>query len=58
MITHRWKSFLFVMLGVAVGIQIVSLFKTGELNIEALGSLMAVTFLIVLFNLGFNLYKK
>ncbi|MFZ3580427.1 hypothetical protein [Virgibacillus sp. DJP39] len=54
----RLKSFLSSIVGVLVGIMIISIIRNGQIDWGTIGGLLAITFLILFFRLGLNLYKK
>lgn len=54
----RLKTFLYGILGVLVGISIVSIIKDGGINWSEIGYTLGMAFIILLFILGLNLYKK
>ncbi|WP_226036754.1 hypothetical protein [Aquibacillus saliphilus] len=56
--TSRLKSFLSGILGVLVGIMIISIIREGQIDWDTIGFLLTATFLILFFRLGLNLYKK
>lgn len=54
----KLKTFLSGIAGALVGIMAVSLIRNGEIDWDTIGTLITVTFLILFFRLGLNLYKK
>lgn len=55
---NRLKTFLSGIAGVLVGIMVVNLIRNEEIDWDTIGALITITFLILLFRLGLNLYKK
>ncbi|MFD1173244.1 hypothetical protein [Oceanobacillus picturae] len=54
----RWKSLIGGILGVVLGLVIVSLFRDGQIDWDPIWFFVPFVLLILLFNLGLNLYKK
>lgn len=57
-IIKKVKTFLWGIIGVIVGIMIISIIRDGEIDWKKIGTLLTFVFLILLFNLGISLYKK
>lgn len=51
-------TFLWSIIGVIVGIMIMSIIRSGEVDWKTIGMLLTFVLLILLFNLGLSLYKK
>ncbi|WP_036575933.1 hypothetical protein [Oceanobacillus picturae] len=56
--SKRWKSFLGGIVGVVIGPMIASLIRDGQIDWRPIWFFTPFVFLLLLFNLGFNLYKK
>ena len=54
----RLKSFTFAIMGVFVGLIVSDIVRDGKINWGTINSLFALFFVILLFILGLNLYKK
>lgn len=54
----RFKSFIFGLMGVPVGLMIGNLIRDGEIDWSTIGLFITLIFLILLFRLGLHLYKK
>ncbi|WP_161493869.1 hypothetical protein [Virgibacillus necropolis] len=55
---NRLKTFLSCIAGASVGIMVVSLIRNEEIDWDTIGALITISFLILLFRLGLNLYKQ
>jgi len=54
----RLKSFLYGISSTLIGISIVSIIKDGEINWSEISYTLGIAVLILLFILGFSLYKE
>ncbi|WP_042221776.1 hypothetical protein [Oceanobacillus manasiensis] len=54
----RWKSLIGGIVGVVIGLMIASLIRDGQIDWRAIWYFVPFAFLLLLFYLGLNLYKK
>ncbi|MFD1851281.1 hypothetical protein [Oceanobacillus bengalensis] len=54
----RLKSFLSGLMGVLVGIMVVSIIRNGKIDWDTIGFLLTATLFVLFIRLGLNLYKK
>lgn len=55
---RKMKTFLFGIVGVLIGVIVVSFIRNGRIDWGIVGILIALIIIALIFRLGLNLYKK